>query len=117
MKYMNPFLLHLMENKVSRLKVLFQHKYYYVELMIFIEVPDVKVLIIDTLTSTQTNIVEEDGEIAQENYSTSAMLQDLKSQRTIFEPDALHSRKRSKVNQPKNFLYSKKKSEKRKKFI
>ena len=36
------------------------------------------------------------------------MLQDLKNQRTNFEPDALRSRKRLKENQPKNVSYGKK---------
>ena len=67
------------------------------------------VLIIDTLPSTQTNSVKEDGEIAQENYSPSEMFQDLKNQRTIFEPDASCSGKRLKANQPKIFSYPKKK--------
>ena len=67
------------------------------------------VLIIETLPSTQTNSVKEDGEIAQENYSPSEMFQDLKNQRTIFEPDASCSGKRLKANQPKIFSYPKKK--------
>ena len=49
---------------------------------------EVMVPIIDTLPSTQTSSTKEDGEIAQENYSPSEMLQDLKNQRTNFEPDA-----------------------------
>ena len=64
---------------------------------------------IDTLPSSQTNSGKEDGKIAQGNYSPSEMLQDLKNQRIIFEPDALRSGKRLKANQPKNFSYSKKK--------
>ena len=39
------------------------------------------------------------------------MIQDLKNQRTIFKPDALRSGKRLKANQPKNFSYPKKESE------
>ena len=69
--------------------------------------------IIDTLPSTQTNSAKEDGEIAQENYSPSEMLEDLKNQKTIFEPDASRSRKILKVNQQKNFSYPKKKFEKK----
>ena len=69
----------------------------------------VVVPIIDTLPSTQTNSTKEDGEIAQGNYSPSEMFQDLKNQRTIFRPDALHSVTRLKANQPKNFSYPKKK--------
>ena len=69
--------------------------------------------IIDTLPSTQTNSAKGDGEIAQENYSPSEMFQDLKNQRTIFEPDASRSGTRSKANQPKNFSYTKKKLEKK----
>ena len=64
--------------------------------------------IIDTLPSTQTNSEKEDREIAQEYYSPSEMLQDLKSQRTIFKLDALRSGTKLKVNQPKNFSYPKK---------
>ena len=55
--------------------------------IIFIDVSDVVVLILDTLRRTQTNSAKEDGEIAQENYSSSKMFQDLKKQRTIFEPN------------------------------
>ena len=69
--------------------------------------------IIDTLPSTQTNSAKEDGEIAQENYSPSEMLEDLKNQKTIFEPDASRSRKILKANQQKNFSYPKKKFEKK----
>ena len=65
--------------------------------------------IIDTLPSTQTNSAKEDGDIAQENYFSSEMFQDLKNQRTIFEPDASRSEKSLKANQPKNFSYPKKK--------
>ena len=54
--------------------------------------------IIDTLPSTQTNSAKENVEIAQENYSPSEMFQDLKNQRTIFEPDASRSGKRLKVS-------------------
>ena len=64
--------------------------------------------IIDTLPSTQTNTAKEDREIAQEYYSPSEMLQDLKSQRTIFKLDASRSGTKLKVNQPKNFSYPKK---------
>ena len=63
--------------------------------------------IINTLPSTQTSSTKEDGEIAQENYSPSEILQDLKNQRTNFEPDASCSGKRVKANQPKNFSYPK----------
>ena len=83
--------------------------HYYVKRIIFIQVLGVVVPIIDTLPSTQTNSGKEDSEIAQENYSPSEMLQDLKNQRTIFEPDASRSGKRLKTNQPKNFSYAKKK--------
>ena len=62
--------------------------------------------IIDTLPSTQTNSAKEDGEIAQENYFPSEMLQDLKNQRTIFELDVLRSRTRLKANQPKKLFIS-----------
>ena len=76
------------------------------------------VQIIDILPSTQTNSAKENVEIAQENYSPSGMLdfkkflkikKDLKNQRTIFDADASSSGKRLKANQPKNFLYPKKK--------
>ena len=76
------------------------------------------VQIIDILPSTQTNSAKENVEIAQENYSPSGMLdfkkflkikKDLKNQRTIFDADASSSGKRLKPNQPKNFLYPKKK--------
>ena len=53
--------------------------------------------IIDTLPSSQTNSAKEDGETAQENYSLSEMFQDLKNQRTIFEPDASRSGTRLKA--------------------
>ena len=74
-----------MKNKISRLKLLLQHTYYYVEPIIFIEVPDVVVPIIDTLPSTQTNSAKEDGEMEEENYSPSEMFQDLKTQKIIIE--------------------------------
>ena len=41
----------------------------------------------DTLRRTQTNSAKKDGEIAQENYSSSKMFQDLKNQIRIFEPN------------------------------
>ena len=65
--------------------------------------------ITDTLLSTQTYSVKEDGEIPQEKYSPSEMFLDLKNQRTIFEPDASCSEKRLKINQPRSFSYPKKK--------
>ena len=65
--------------------------------------------IIDTLPSTQTNSAKEDGETAQENYSLSEMFQDLKNQRTIFEPDASRSGTRLKA------IIKKKKKKKKKK--
>ena len=55
--------------------------------IIFIDVSDLVVLILNTLRRIQTNSAKEDGEIAQENYSSSKMFQDLKNQRTIFEPN------------------------------
>ena len=55
--------------------------------------------IIDTQPSTQTNTAKEDREIAQEYYSPSQMLQDLKSQRAIFKLDASRSGIKLKVNQ------------------
>ena len=61
-------------------------------LLFFIKVPDVVVPIIDTIPSTQTNSAKEDGEIAQENHSSSEMFQDLENQRTIFKPDVSRSR-------------------------
>ena len=65
--------------------------------------------IIDTLPSTQTNSAKEDGETAQENYSLSEMFQDLKNQRTIFEPDASRSGTRLKAiikkKKKKHFSY------------
>ena len=64
--------------------------------------------IIDTLPSTQTNSAKEDGETAQENYSLSEMFQDLKNQRTIFEPDASRSGTRLKA------IIKKKKKKKKK---
>ena len=54
--------------------------------------------IIDTLPSTQTNSAKEDGETAQENYSLSEMFQDLKNQRTIFEPEKKKKKKKKKKN-------------------
>ena len=74
-----------------------------------IEAPDVVVSITETLPSTQINSVKGDGEITQENYSPSEMVQNLKNQITIFEPDASLSGKRLKANQPRNFSYPKKK--------
>ena len=65
--------------------------------------------IIDTLPSTHINSAKEHGKILQENYFTSEMFQDLKNQRTIFEPDTSRSGKRLKANQPKSFSYHKKK--------
>ena len=111
MKYMDPFPLHLItrKNKISELKLLLQHTYYYVQPIIFIKVADVVVPIIDTFQCTQTNSAKKDGEIAQKNYSPPEMFQDLKNQRTIFEPDVWCSGKRLKANQPKNFSYPKKK--------
>ena len=50
-----------------------QHKYYYVKLIISIQVPTALVPIIDTLPSTKTNSAKEDGEITEENYSPSEM--------------------------------------------
>ena len=85
MKYRDPFPFYLMKNKISGLKLLLQHTYYYVERIIFIEVPDVLVPIIDTLPSTQTNSAKEDGEMEEENYYPSEMFQDLKNQKTIIE--------------------------------
>ena len=55
------------------------------------EVTNVVVLIIDTLSSTQTHSAKEDREIAQEYYSPSEMFQDLHSQRTISKLDASRS--------------------------
>ena len=68
--------------------------------------------IIDKLPSNQVNSAKGDSEIAQENYSLSEMLRDLKNQRTIFEPGASPSGTRLKANLPKNFSYPKKKFEK-----
>ena len=66
--------------------------------------------IIDTLLSTQTNSAKEEPEAAQENYSPSEMFQNLKNQITVSELDTSRSDTGLKTNQPKNFLYSKKKS-------
>ena len=74
-----------------------------------IEAPDVVVSITETLPSTQINSVKGDGEITQENYSPSEMVQNLKNQITIFEPDASLSGKRLKANQPRNFSNPQKK--------
>ena len=78
-----------------------------------IEAPDVVVSITETLPSTQINSVKVDGEITQENYSPSEMVQNLKNQITIFEPDASLSGKRLKANQPRNFSNPQKKIWKR----
>ena len=64
------------------------------------------------LPSTQAKSAKE-SEITQENYSPSEMFQNLENQRTIFQPDALHSEARSKANQLNNFLYPKKNLEKK----
>ena len=80
MKYMDPLPLHLItkKNKISTVRPLLEHMYYYVQPIIFIDVPDVLVPIIDTLPiSTLVNSGKEDGEIAQDNYSPSEMFQDL----------------------------------------
>ena len=74
-----------------------------------IEAPDVVVSITETLPSTQINSVKGGSETTQENYSPSEMVQNLKNQITIFEPDASLSGKRLKANQPRNFSYPKKK--------
>ena len=68
--------------------------------------------IIDTLLSIKTNLVKEDRETAQENYSQSEMFQNLKNQRTISELDVSPSGTGLKANQSKNCSYPKKKSEK-----
>ena len=47
--------------------------------------------ITDILPSTQNNSAKENGGITQKKYSPSEMFQDLKNQRTIFEPDASRS--------------------------
>ena len=80
MKYLDPFLHQFMENKISRLKLFLHYTYYYVQPIIFIEVPNFVVPTFNTLPSTQTNSAKEDGEIAQENYSPPEMFQDLKNQ-------------------------------------
>ena len=77
---MHPLPLHLItkKNKISTVRPLLEHMYYYVQPIIFIDVPDVLVPIIDTLPiSTLVNSGKEDGEIAQDNYSPSEMFQDL----------------------------------------
>ena len=77
---MDPLPLHLItkKNKISTVRPLLEHMYYYVQPIIFIDVPDVLVPIIDTLPiSTLVNSGKEDGEIAQDNYSPSEMFQDL----------------------------------------
>ena len=80
MKYVDPLPLHLItkKNKISTVRPLLENMYYYVQPIIFIDVPDVLVPIIDTLPiSTLANSGKEDGEIAQDNYSPSKMFQDL----------------------------------------
>ena len=77
---MDPLPLHLItkKNKISTVRPLLEHMFYYVQPIIFIDVPDVLVPIIDTLPiSTLVNSGKEDGEIAQDNYSPSEMFQDL----------------------------------------
>ena len=66
--------------------------------------------IIDTLPNTQTNSAKEGGlELAEKYYPPSEVFQDLKNRRTIFELDASRSVTGLKANQPKNFLYPRKK--------